>query len=233
MSGSNPDNRRHPESTFEAEYPYNQSTITRGGHEIHINDTPDRESLRIAHTKGSYVEIDKTGRTVVNSAGGGYYYFSKGFTTSVDGNYDVKVAGVRNMNVDGSINEVTAGNRYMNSGGDMILGVGGKFTSEIVNDKYEDVGGNSTSRVKGSLATAVEGDVGSVISGSKVENLGQDWQVNFGGNIEMLGDGGVRIVCKNFVVEAESITLKTKGGNIVIDSSALTKIVGRPVSINP
>ena len=60
---SDPNNRRHPESTFEATYPYNQSTITRSGHEIHINDTPEKESLRVAHTKGSYVEIDKDGRT--------------------------------------------------------------------------------------------------------------------------------------------------------------------------
>ena len=89
MSDTN--NRRHPPSTFEAEYPYNQATVTRGGHEFHINDTPDKESLRIAHTKGSYVEIDKDGRTVVNSIGKAYYYMCDGFTTSVDGHHDLLV----------------------------------------------------------------------------------------------------------------------------------------------
>jgi len=118
---SDPNNARNPESTFEAEYPYNQSTITRSGHEIHINDTPDKESLRIAHTKGSYVEIDKDGRTVVNSSGGGYYYFSNSFTTTVDGHHDIKVSGVQNVNVDGSISETTAGNRYMNAGATISL----------------------------------------------------------------------------------------------------------------
>lgn len=241
MSGSDPNNRRHPESTFEAEYPYNQSTITRSGHEIHINDTPDKESLRIAHTRGSYVEIDRDGRTVLNSAGGGYYYFSNSFTTTVDGHYDVKVSGVQNVNVDGSVKEETAGNRYMAAGGDMVLGIGGTLSSTIVNDKYESVGGDETTGVTGAEYRSVGAESVTYVNGVKQEILGDDWAVTAKGNIEILGDGSVRIKCKNFIIEAESITLKTSSGDVTVTSAGQilstsagqTKIVGSPVNVNP
>jgi hypothetical protein len=218
MSDSN--NRRHPESTFEATYPYNQSTITRSGHEIHINDTPEKESLRVAHTKGSYVEIDKAGRTVINSVGKAYYYMCDGFTTTVDGHYDLKVKGVMNVNIDGSVSEQTEGNRYMAAGGDFVLGAGGNLSETIIGDKYESVGGNETVAIRGSEYKSVSGDSATSITGVKAEVLNDDWSVNSGGNIEIISTGNIRFKCKNFEVEADSITLKTIGGDVTITSSA-------------
>jgi hypothetical protein len=217
MSDSN--NRRHPESTFEATYPYNQSTITRSGHEIHINDTPEKESLRVAHTKGSYVEIDKAGRTVVNSVGKAYYYMCDGFSTTVDGHYDLKVKGVMNVNVDGSVSEQTEGNRYMAAGGDYVLGVGGTSSETVVNDKYESIGADKTIAIKGSEYKSISGDSATSVTGVKAEVLNDDWSVNSGGNIEIISTGNIRFKCKNFEVEADSITFTTIAGDVTITSS--------------
>lgn len=230
---SDPNNKRHPESTFEAEYPYNQSTITRGGHEIHINDTPGKESLRIAHTKGSYVEIDRDGRTVLNSAGGGYYYFSNSFTTTVDGHHDVKVSGVQNVNVDGSVNEATAGNRYMNAGGDLVLGVGGTFVNEVVNDKYEDVGGSLTTAVAFSESKSVGFDSTQLVGGVKQDIVGGPWSVSAGGNIEIVAPtGDIRFVCKNFIVDAASITMTTLAGPVTITAAGVVFVNGVQIRLN-
>lgn len=217
MSDAN--NRRHPESTFEAEYPYNQSTITRSGHEIHINDTPEKESLRIAHTKGSYVEIDKDGRTVFNSVGKAYYYFCDGFSATVDGHHDLKVKGVMNVNVDGSVKEETAGNRYMAAGGEFVLGVGSSLSQTVVGDKYESVGGDETTGVTGAEYRSVGAESVTYVKGVKTEILSDDWAVTSGGNIEILSDGNVRISCKNFIIDAESITLRTNSGDVTISSA--------------
>ena len=227
-----PDNRRHPESTFEAEYPYNQSTITRSGHEIHINDTPGMESLRVAHTKGSYIEIDREGRTVVNSIGRAYYYFCEGFTTTVDGHKDVKVAGVMNVNVDGSINETTAGNRYMSTGGDKVEGVGGTLSKTVVNDKYESIGGDETTAVTGAEYRSVGSESVTSVGGVKQEILSKDWSVTSGGNIEILSDGSMRIRCKDFIVEAESIVLRTRAGDITLNSSSRIVGTGTQIRLN-
>jgi hypothetical protein len=254
MSDAN--NRRHPESTFEADYPYNQSTITRSGHEIHINDTPDKESLRIAHTKGSYAEIDKDGRTVVNSVGKAYYYMCDGFSTTIDGHYDVKVRGVMNVNVDGSVKEETGGNRYMAAGGEYVVGVGSVLSQTIVGDKYESIGGDETVGIAGAEYKSVGTDSVTHINGVKTEILNDDWSVTSGGNIEIISSGNIRIKCKNFEVEAETITLKTISGDVTITSSGQvlstssgqtkieastvnieasgqTKIVGNPLNLNP
>jgi len=230
MSDSN--NARNPDSTFEAEYPYNQSTITRSGHEIHINDTPGKESLRIAHTKGSYVEIDRDGRTVLNSAGGAYYYFSNSFTTTVDGHYDLKVSGVQNINIDGSVKEETGGNRYMAVGGDMIVGVGGALSTTIVADKYESVGGDEATGITGSEYRSIGNESVTYVGGVKQEILNGDWSVTSGGNIELLSDGSVRIKCKDFIIDAESITLTTSAGDVKITASGIINAKGRQIRLN-
>lgn len=234
-------NTRNPESNFEADYPYNQATITRSGHEIHINDTPGKESLRIAHTIGTYTEIDRNGRTVVTSANGAYFYMKNGMTTTVDGHNDLKVSGVMNINVDGSVNDETAGNRYINSGKDMVIGVGGALSQHTINDKYESVGGNECSAVEGGEYRHVNGESVTTINGVKSDNYNSDWAVTSGGNIEILSDGNIRIRCKNFIIEAESITLKTRAGDVTVESSGQvmvtsagqTKVVANPINLNP
>jgi hypothetical protein len=230
MSDAN--NRRHPESTFEAEYPYNQSTITRSGHEIHINDTPDKESLRVAHTKGSYVEIDKDGRTVVNSVGKAYYYMCDGFSTTVDGHYDLKVAGVMNVNIDGSVSEQTAGNRYMAAGGDYVCGIGGTFSQTVISDKYESVGGDETTGISGAEYRSIGAESVTYVKGVKQDILGDDWAVTSGGNIEVLSDGSVRIKCKNFVIDAETITFNSTAGAVTITAQSLSAVIQDSSNIN-
>lgn len=229
MSGSN--NRRHPKSTFKANYPYNQSTITRSGHEFHINDTPNSESLRIAHTKGSYVELDKDGRTVFNSVGKAYYYFCDGFSATVDGHYDLKVKGVMNVNVDGSVKEETAGNRYLAAGGDVIVGVGGTLSQTVVSDKYESVGGDETIGITGAEYKSVGAESVNYIGGVKTDIISSDWAVTAGENIEIISKGVIRFKCKDFIVDAESITFNTSAGPVTINSAAEIQLNGQIINL--
>jgi len=222
MSDTN--NRRHPPSTFEAEYPYNQATVTRGGHEFHINDTPDKESLRIAHTKGSYVEIDKDGRTVVNSIGKAYYYMCDGFTTSVDGHHDLLVNGAMNVAVKGSVYEDTAGNRYMGVGGNLIVAIRDNLKQLITGDKFESIGGDNNIEIEGAEFKEITSKSVTRIGGGKTEILGGNWSVTSSANAEIISEGSVRIKCKHFIIDAESITFTTAGdikpvsGDVTINS---------------
>jgi hypothetical protein len=230
MSDAN--NRRYPESTFEATYPYNQATITRSGHEIHINDTPGKESLRIAHTKGSYAEIDREGRTVVTSVGKAYYYLCDGFSVTVDGHNDLKVSGVMNVNVDGSVNEQTAGNRYLSAGGDFIVGVGGTLVNTTVADKYESVGGDETKEIIGSEYKNIGADSVNQIKGSKTDILNSDWLVTSSGSIEIINDGSIRLKCKNFVIDAETITFNSLSGPVTISAASIEAMITDSVNVS-
>ena len=56
-----------PESAFAAEYPYNRTITTRGGHVIELDDTPENQRINIHHVSGAYIEINNEGRVVIKS----------------------------------------------------------------------------------------------------------------------------------------------------------------------
>jgi hypothetical protein len=154
--------------------------------------------------------------------GKAYYYFCDGFSTTVDGHYDLKVKGVMNVNVDGSVKEETAGNRYVAAGGDLVVGVGGTLSQTVVSDKYESIGGDETTGITGAEYRSVGAESVNYVGGVKTDIISSDWAVTSAGNIEILSDGNVRIKCKNFIIDAESITLNSASGPLIITAESLS-----------
>jgi hypothetical protein len=219
MSGSDPTNRRHPESTFSTEYPYNQATITRSGHEIHINDAPGNESLRVAHTTGTYVEIEKSGRWVQTVVEKVYNYFKNTFTQTIDSHADIKVGGTYNFNVDKSYYENIGGKKYIGVGDDLLDEVGGTRMMFTTSDKNEVINGNFDSRIKGDVGTDIGGSVVTNIAGTKAEALAGDWMVS-GRDAEINMQGIFRIKCDRFIVDAREIVMTTSSGSVTINSGS-------------
>jgi len=225
-------NTRNPDSSFNTEYPYNQATITRSGHEFYINDAPGMESLRIAHTKGTFIEINETGKfnqVVVDKA---YFYYKDGVTETVDGHKDVIIAGALKATVENSMEEIVSGNRYSTIGGDGVLTVAQSYQETILNDHSEVVGGKRTARIEGSLESSILGDRVETVEGVKIDGLSQDWFTKAGGGIEMQADGTVRFKCKKFVIDAEEIVLATSAGNITITASGIINASGQQIHLN-
>ena len=210
-------NNRHPDSDFNAQYPYNQSTLTRSGHEIHINDSPGSESLKIAHRKGTYVEINQDGRWIQTVVEKGYNYYKDGLTETVDGHKDIKIAGNLNSNVDNSINDVVGGDRFITSGGTTTLSSGGARTDYIGDDMTEVVDGDKIASISGDHSFSVGGDQVSLVSGIKKDILGSSWQTTSGGDIEIINDNGVfKVNCNEFMITTPygTITIGPDGINI-------------------
>ena len=225
-------NRRHPESNFSTEYPYNRATITRSGHEFHVNDAPGNESLKVSHTTGTYVEIEKTGRWVQTVVEKVYQYFKNTFALTVDSHADIKVGGTYNFNVDKSSYEAYGLDRTVGVGGDLIDGVGGVRQLHTENDKLESINGSSTSSVKGDVNSNIDGALVTAVNGIKADVLANDWSVT-GKNIEMSIDGDFRVKCKNFIVNAESsVTINTSGGPITITATGVVYVNGTQIRLN-
>lgn len=225
-------NTRNPDSSFNTEYPYNQATITRSGHEFYINDAPGMESLRLAHTKGTFIEINETGKfnqVVVDKA---YFYYKDGVTDTIDGHKDVLIAGALKTTVENSMEEIVSGNRYSTIGGDGVLTVAQSYQETILNDHGEVVGGKRTTRIEGSSESSILGDKVETVEGVKVDGLSQDWFTKAGGGIEMQADGTVRFKCKKFVVDAEEIVLATSAGNITITAAGIINASGQQIHLN-
>jgi len=214
-------NAKHPDSIFATTYPYNQATITRSGHEFHINDADNNQSLKVAHTAGTYVEIDKFGNWTKTVVGKAYDYYKDGISETVDGHKDVKVAGVLNTNVDGSMNEQVNGNKYVGISGNLQTGIGGHNYVHTELDMHETIGGDYSTSTEGSKYENIIQNSVTNINGVKADILKSDWFVTSSGSVELNMTGSFHIKCKNFVIDAESITFNTPNGPFTINSNSI------------
>lgn len=232
MSGSDPNNERHPYSTFQTEYPYNQATVSRSGHEFHVNDAPGNETLKVAHTTGTYVEIEKTGRWVQVVVEKVYNYFKNTFTQTIDSHADIKVGGTFNFNVDKSSYEAVKLDKTTGVGGDLIDGVGGVRQLHTEGDRYESVNGESTTAIRKDYNLDVGGAQTTNIKDTRTEMLGNDWSVT-GINTEMIMSGDFRIACKNFIVNAaNSVVITTAAGPVIINAAGIVYVNGVQIRLN-
>jgi len=109
-----------PESSYAAKYPYNRAIVTRSGHIIEIDDTPDNERLHIRHNKGSYVEINKDGRMIIKSVDDSFEIVGK--------NKNIHIEGNANIQVKGNLNSIVQGTTKITGEGDILLGSAGKIS---------------------------------------------------------------------------------------------------------
>jgi hypothetical protein len=224
-------NRRYPTYDSKAEYPYNQVTVTRSGHEIHLNDTPDNESIKIAHTKGSFAEINNEGAMSLNVVSKMHTYIADGFSETVDGQKDVKVRGNLNVNIDNDISEQVGFDKFLGIGGNQVISVGGTSTLHVDNNVFESTDGGKTTSISDDLSESIGGSHVTNVAQSKVDIIGEDWSVSSGNDIEIVGSGIVRIKCKQFIIDADSIVLNSSAGPITITAESLTAAINGGATI--
>jgi prepilin-type processing-associated H-X9-DG protein len=232
-------NARHPDSQFKTEYPYNNSTITRSGHEFHVNDAPGSESLKTAHTKGTYTEIGKYGdlnQVVVDKAN---YYYADGHTTTIDGHKDEKIGGAYNLNIGN--NDSTGSYNLTVSGGPLLLNtndhlyLGGKITDIMSADNLEmGVGGNFNSQIKGNKSDLIQGDYNEIIVGNKSSTSSGDISLSAQGislkgtldNIDINSTFDVNVVggLRSHIGSDALITIITPAGAIIVKAGGVISI---------
>jgi len=165
------------------EYPYNQVTQTLGGHEVHFNSTPGKESWRNFTPGGTYTEVDATGREIHFTADNKFTVHSNGHSQTNEGVHDnLVLGGLRDSNL---------GDFHHEIGGDHTKGLHGQYIKAIygtgfnyTRDNYEigsegkilgdaNMGGMAFNSLQGVMMSAltsqynmVQGDFGKFISGS-------------------------------------------------------------------
>ena len=144
-------------TTYSVRYPYAKVQITESGHEIHWDDTPGAERIRIAHKDGSYWEISPGGKSVMYNVGHSQTYNKGGVTMTVDENQDVKVSGHSRSSISGGIHSETAGEISTVSGGDNNSVVGGAMRLAVAGFAYVGINGNCNLNVNGDMNMKVSG----------------------------------------------------------------------------
>lgn len=91
-------------------FPYNQATITRSGHQFELDDTPERERVRLQHRTGTFIEMHPNGDEVHKVYGDGYEITVKDKKVYVTGNCQIYVDGDAYLQVAGDKIEQIQGN---------------------------------------------------------------------------------------------------------------------------
>ena len=169
-------------------------------------------------------------------------------TFTSDGQVDFKIAGNYSLNVDNSVYEAMAGYKVLGIKGNYEVGIGKNYIVAVNEDKEETVRGDDAKKVSGNYYENIEGYYASQISGIRADTLLGDWQVASGGSIDFNSDKQVqvrsaanttvisgetfKIKCKDFIVEAETITMTTSAGDVTITASGLIKLNGQQIRLN-
>jgi len=93
-----------PKSSFAAKYPYNDSRITKSGHSIEFDDTPESERIRIRHNSGSYVEMNSSGDFIIKAKNNSFDISTKNKTIYIGGDGSMEIKGSLDINVEGPVN---------------------------------------------------------------------------------------------------------------------------------
>lgn len=183
------DKRRVEESSYGAKYPYNRVMVTESGHEMHWDDTPGKERIRMAHKSGTYYEISAKGRKVEVVVGNDQKYNKGGVTLTIDHNQDVKIHGHNRIVVGGGQHTEVSGDNNTSVGGDNLIVVAGNGKIAIAGNAYIGVGGSADMNVKGNMKMNVKGDFALQVAGSASLNSSGTMSINSSGDVRIKEPG--------------------------------------------
>lgn len=207
--------KRHPDSSYDAKYPYNQVMVTEAGHEFHWDNTPGNERIREAHMSGTYYEISPDGKRVTQIVGDEIKYVKGGRTTTVDKNVDTK----------------HGGSVRTSSHGDHHTEVKGNQTTAIDKDQSTTVGGDVNKACKGDMSIGVTGKTtmkigdGIKIKGdSKIDSkIDAEAEFQFGKTLRIYSKQPMKLHCDSHIqiVSPRTITLIVGGSSIKMTPEAI------------
>jgi len=105
------------------QYPYNNCTQTRSGHSFEMDDTPNRERIRLQHRTGTFIEMHPNGDEVHKVYGDGYEITIKNKNVLIEGHCNITINGDSILHV--------RGDRIEKVDGDYKLEVLGEMTTYV------------------------------------------------------------------------------------------------------
>lgn len=197
MSDDNKDKVKHPDTKFDAKYPYNQTYTFESGHTVEFDNTPNKERIRITHKSGTYTEISPDGRRVDVNQGEYHQYNKGGFTLTVDKNGDIKVTGHMRLVAGKDCKFEIAGDMHAAVGGDLIATVKGGGILAIGKDLLARVMGNLAAKVSGTTNIKSDGDATVKTGGAATVVAEGNMALQSGGTMTLDAGGDMTLTAPN------------------------------------
>ena len=199
-------------------YPYNNATTTASGHSLEMDDTPDRERIRIQHKDGSFTEYHPGGDVVQKILGKNFFIVAKDNNVLISGDCNITIAGNANIEVDGNAftyikgkaDQVITGNVNQTCQGDTKISSKGK-----VDVFSETISLNAASGVFINADLTIRGDVlcSQSITASGNLNAGKNvlgtLSLQTQGYLTVLGVAGIGQTCTASDFIAGTLKLKS------------------------
>lgn len=126
------------------EYPYNNEILTESGHSFEMDDTPNRERIRLQHRSNTFVEMHPNGDQVTKVYGDNYSITMYDKNVLIDGHCSITINGDCHVHIAGDKTEIVEGNYNLVVNGDFISAT--KGVASIQGEKDVNVGGGFDSK---------------------------------------------------------------------------------------
>lgn len=216
--------KRYPPSSYDAKYPFNRVQVTESGHELHFDDTPGAERIRLSHKSGSHMEFSANGRVTEVVVAGKHTYVKGGVTETYDSNHDFKSGGSTRVSVSGDTHSEVAGHSTSMINGDSRSIVGGDTVSVVSGDAVSGVQGKACYKYGGGLEIKFDGSKSDHNTVNTIADVAANMQ--FGQTLDVLAMQDITITSQT------KITLKVGGSTLVITDSSITLTSAR-IDLNP
>ncbi len=195
-----------PESSYDAQYPYNKVYETTAGHIIEIDDTPGASRIHVYHSSGTFMEMRSDG----------------GMVTKVGNNNTQLVYGDNNLLVTGDMNLTVNGNVCILSNHDLKVDTKGNMAFRALGDiSFEAANIKHTSRGKYDIVTKTS-EV--AIAETLLTKTGSTLDLTTGGTMNVTSEDELNI--------NSSGTMDIVGAGEINITGGQVDIVGDPVTIN-
>lgn len=164
-----------PFQEYSGEYPYVQTTRSKSGHSITMDDTPDFERLEFRHRSGSSDTVNPSGTRVQKIIGDGYILIEQNGYIDISGTMKLNVCGTANIQILGNLNQVVEG--------DVVQRIRGDVDQDISGDVTEVISGDVESLIRGNVKETIVGDVVTNIEKNSTINVKLDGEMNIEGNV--------------------------------------------------
>lgn len=197
-------------------YPYYNTTRTRSGHVITLDDSEENESITIQHRGGSMVQFMPDGAVHFVSQNGRYTFVFGENRMEVHGAHDVVVHGTSTMRVEGNFDTYVDGNYNMVVNKDFNLNA--KNFNGQIRGNMDLNAKNMTAQIEGSASIAAHGIAsisgdGGVAIGSTSQGVGivaaTDIAVKSGAAMMIESGGKTSIQANPFAADASKIHLNS------------------------
>ena len=120
-------------TTHPPEYPYNNATRTNSGHYFEMDDTKDRERVRLQHRTGTFIEMHPDGTQVNHIVGDSYHIIDKNGVVQIKGQCSITVENDAQLTFNGDLIQTVRGNYVLSVDKDFDIKVNGSSTYMVKN----------------------------------------------------------------------------------------------------